>query len=164
MAGWSPDGQTLAYTELAFGERQPHEHIDESGAVFSHTRPSLYQHVILVEMDSQASTDLSAGLEIDEGRPAWHPSGEMLAVSRSTTGAGKQLFLVPLDGGPAIQLTNDPFTTHSALAWSPDGRYLAFMRLPRADGASNPTLMLYDRHSDVISPVAEGAFLPGCWP
>ncbi|MGD8585579.1 MAG: Ig-like domain-containing protein [Chloroflexota bacterium] len=164
MAGWSPDGRTLAYTELAFGQTEPHEHVDEAGNVISHTRPSLYQHVVLVDVDGREAVDISAGLEVDEGRPAWRPSGEMLAIPRSTTGAGKQLFLVSPDGGELAQLTDDPLYNHSALAWSPDGRFLAFMRLPRADGSSNPAVMWYDMESDEISLIAEGAFLPNWWP
>lgn len=164
MTGWSPDGRTLAYTELAFGQTGPHEHLDESGTIISHTNPSLYQHVVLVDANGQKAVDVSAGLEIDEGRPAWHPSGEVLAVPRSTTGAGKQLFLVSPDGSELSQLTDDPFYNHSALTWSPDGRYLAFMRVPRADGAGEPTVMLYDKQTGDIEAIVEGAFLPGWWP
>jgi Tol biopolymer transport system component len=138
--------------------------VDESGAVISHTEPSLYQHVILVDVDGRQAVDISAGVEVDEGRPAWHPSGNFLAVPRSATGAGKQLYLVSPDGSQLSQLTDDPFHNHSALTWSPDGRVLAFMRLPRMDGSDNPTVMQFDMESGEISPVAEGAFLPGWWP
>jgi Tol biopolymer transport system component len=124
----------------------------------------LYQHIILVDADGRQAVDISAGLEVDEGRPAWHPSGELLAVPRSTTGAGKQLFLISPAGEELAQLSDDPVYNHTALAWSPDGRYLAFMVLPRADGSSNPTVMLYDAQTGDIEAVAEGAFLPGWWP
>jgi len=164
MGGWSPDGRRLAYTELAFGETGPHEHVDDAGIAISHTEPSLVQHVVIVDIDSRQATDLSEGLEIDEGRPAWHPDGDMLAVTRTATGAGRQLFLIAPDGKVVSQLTDDPFYNHSALAWSPDGRYLAFMRLPRADGSSNPSVMLYDNQTGAISLAAEAAFLPGWRP
>ena len=163
MGGWSADGR-LAYTELAFGETEPHEHVDEAGVVVSHTKPSLYEHVVVLDIEGRQARDISEGLEIDEGRPAWHPDGELLAVARTTTGAGRQLFLITLDGAEISQLTDDPLYNHSALAWSPDGRYLAFMRLPRADGSSNPSVMLYDSQTGDISLVAEGAFLPGWRP
>ena len=164
MGGWSPDGRRLVYSELAFGETEPHEHEDESGTVISHTRPSLYNHVVVADVEGRSASDLSAGLEVDEGRPAWHPSGEFLAVARTSTGAGRQLYLVFADGDEARQLTDDPFYNHTALAWSPDGRALAFMRIPRADGSSEPTVMLYDMETGAITPVADGGFLPGWWP
>ena len=132
--------------------------------VITHTGRSLYQHVIVVDVDGREAVDISAGQKIDEGRPAWHPSGELLAVPRTATGAGKQLFLVSPDGVELAQLTDDPFFNHTALAWSPDGRYLAFMRVPRADGTEGPTVMLYDMQTGQMSEVAEGAFLPGWWP
>jgi Tol biopolymer transport system component len=164
MAGWSADGRRLAYTELAFGQTQPHEHVDETGTVISHTRPSLYNHVVVVDVEAGHSTDLSEGLEVSEGRPAWHPRQDLLAVARTATGSGRQIWLVPLDGRPETQLTDDPFYDHTALTWAPDGRQLAFMRLPRADGSSTPTIMIYDFDSGAIQPLAEGAFLPGWWP
>jgi Tol biopolymer transport system component len=164
MAGWSPDGRRLAYTELAFGETEPHEHADEAGQVISHTRPSLYNHVVLADLDDEETTDISEGLETDEGRPTWHPDGDQLAIARTATGSGRQIWLVPLDGGAATQITDDPFYDHTALAWSPDGRSLAFMRVPRADGAGAPTLMVLDLESNQIETIAEAAFMPAWWP
>jgi hypothetical protein len=164
MGGWSPDGIRLAYTELAFGETAPHEHVDATGTVISHTEPSLYQHLVVVDVEGQQAVDLSAGSEIDEGRPAWEPDGRRLVVPRTATGAGKQLFLVSADGVQATQLTDEPAYNYSSLAWSPDGIHLAFMRAPWAGAVGVPTVMLMDMRSGEVSPVAEGAFLPGWWP
>jgi Tol biopolymer transport system component len=164
MAGWSPDGRALAYSEVTVGQPGPHEHVDDAGNVISHTQPSLYNHVVLADLEKLTVTDISAGLEVDEGRPAWHPDGDVLAVARTSTGSGRQLWLAPLDGGELTQLTDDPFFDHTALAWSPDGRELAYMRVPRADGAGVPIVMLLDLESGQTRPIAEAAFIPGWWP
>jgi Tol biopolymer transport system component len=164
MAGWSPDSRKLAFTETILADETDHDHEDESGNVISHTQTSLVQHVVIADVNARQTTDISAGLEVSEGRPAWHPKDDMLAIPRTTTGTGRQIWLVPLDGSEATQVTDDPFHDHTALAWSPDGRILAFMRVARADGAGTPTLYLYDMESGDIRPVVEGGFLPGWLP
>ncbi|UCG24856.1 MAG: PD40 domain-containing protein [Chloroflexota bacterium] len=166
MGDWSPDSRRLAYSELAFGETEAHEHDDGAGAVISHTRPSLYNHVVVADIPDETVGDLSAGLEVDEGRPAWHPNGQALAMTRTSTGGGRQIWLVPLDGRPATQLTDDPLFDHTALSWSPDGRSLAYMRVPRpsATGSAIPVLMVIDLETGQAESIAEAAFTPAWWP
>jgi dipeptidyl aminopeptidase/acylaminoacyl peptidase len=57
--------------------------------------------------------------------PRWSPDGRRLAFLRHA-GKEDQMFLLPLDGGEARQLTELPGGAQSP-AWSPDGRTLAFL-------------------------------------
>jgi dipeptidyl aminopeptidase/acylaminoacyl peptidase len=56
--------------------------------------------------------------------PRWSPDGRYLAFV-SDRGEGGQLFLAPLDGGEARQVTKARFGV-SQPAWSPDGKRIAY--------------------------------------
>ena len=60
-----------------------------------------------------------------DGAPRWSPDGRVLAFLRPKDGAS-QLYLLPLAGGEAQQLTELPKAASPA-AWSPDGKAIAFV-------------------------------------
>jgi Tol biopolymer transport system component len=163
MGDWSPGGYSLAYSELSFGVAEPHVHEEDGGSVISHTEPSLYNHVVVADIEREETADLSDGEEVNDGKPAWRPDGEALAVGRTSTGSGRQIWIEALDGS-AIALTDDPFANHSAPAWSPDGRQLAFMRSNVESLTGAPAVWLLDLESGEMNLVKEGAFLPGWLP
>jgi len=57
-------------------------------------------------------------------QPSWSPDGKQLAMVRTVEGK-PQIFLLPLEGGEAIQLTNFKYGA-SAPRWSPDGQRVVF--------------------------------------
>jgi len=59
-----------------------------------------------------------------DGAPRWSPDGSTLAFLRNKEGR-PQLYLLPLGGGEAQQLTDLPKGA-SAATWSPDGKTIAF--------------------------------------
>lgn len=164
MGEWSPVDDILVYTELAFGIAQPHEHVDEAGTVISHTETSLYRHAVVSDLQAGQVRDLSEGMEVNDGKPAWEPTGEALAVGRSVTGGGRQVWIIDLSSDHAVTLTDDPYYHHTALTWSPDGRYLAFMRSGLSNPADVPSVWTLDVESDQMELAAENAFLPGWLP
>jgi TolB protein len=85
-------------------------------------------------------TSLAAGVPVRQvtqaasaGGPAWSPDGQWLAYRTGDTHQGS-LVKVPVAGGTPIPLTRDPLVLESwsglyeanTVAWSPDGRYLAY--------------------------------------
>src|SRR5438093_1152833 len=59
-----------------------------------------------------------------DGAPRWSPDGSTLAFVRPTDGR-PQLYLLPLSGGEAQQVTDLPKGASPA-TWSPDGKTIAF--------------------------------------
>lgn len=60
----------------------------------------------------------------NSSQPAFSPDGKSIAFVRTVDGKG-QLFILPLDGGEAIPLTNFRYGAGNP-KWSPDGKQLLF--------------------------------------
>ncbi len=64
--------------------------------------------------------------------PLWSPDGSWLAFLRDTAEYKGQLYLLPLAGGEAQQVTHFKNSV-SAVQWSPCGRFLSFLSLGNAE-------------------------------
>jgi dipeptidyl aminopeptidase/acylaminoacyl peptidase len=60
-----------------------------------------------------------------ESQPRWHPRKNELAFLSNRDGA-TQIYLLPMDGGEAVRLTDGNGSIQS-FDWSPDGRQIAFI-------------------------------------
>ena len=82
--------------------------------------------IVLIDIASGAQRTLTA--RKSAGSPRWSPSGDRLAFL-SVAGEGKeavsQLFLLPMNGGDAKQLTNGPDAVEQ-FAWRPEGKMIAY--------------------------------------
>jgi dipeptidyl aminopeptidase/acylaminoacyl peptidase len=69
-----------------------------------------------------------------ESSPAWAPDGRRFAfVSRR--GGSPQVYVMPVDGGEAVQVGKLAVEPESSPRWSPDGSELAFTATPEATAA-----------------------------
>ncbi|MCS6886876.1 S9 family peptidase [Chloroflexus sp.] len=59
-------------------------------------------------------------------QPRWSPDGKWLAFVSNRDDERGQIYIIPVNGGEAQQLTNMP-NGASDPAWSPDGRWIAFL-------------------------------------
>jgi Tol biopolymer transport system component len=167
MGGWSPQGDSLIYTELTFDDPDFYERWEQaiiSGDESEHLEPGLYHHVIRTDLVGGVTQDLSEGLAADESGPNWSPDGRRLAFSRSYGGAGRQLWLSDADGGNPTPLTDDPFYHHSAPRWSPDGRYILFMRSGLVPSGDPPAIWRAELATGRLAELYTGGFLPGWRP
>lgn len=81
-------------------------------------------HLYLVDVESKTPPKpLTRGAESAD-QPVWSPDGGQLAFVRRA-GEKSQVFILPLDGGEAWQLTAHPYGASSP-RWSPDGQYILF--------------------------------------
>lgn len=67
-----------------------------------------------------------------DSAPAWSPDGAQIAFLSDRVGA-KQVFLLPVDGGEARQLTDLPQGVDGPPIWSPDGNSIAFTASPKTE-------------------------------
>ncbi len=102
----SPDGTRIAYvvtrTHLATAKRTNHIH--------------------LINADGGGDRRLTGGDQ--DSSPRWSPDGTGLAFLRPDDNGTPQLFLLPMAGGEARQVTSFPMGVADPV-WSPDGRWVA---------------------------------------
>ncbi len=109
----SPDGKWIAYTVSI--ERQPD---DEPGGVYNEL------HVISVET---GENKLFITGKVNISSPQWSPDGSKIAfLSNRWNSKGSQVWLIPIDGGEAVQITHSE-TSISDFRWHPSGKKIAYL-------------------------------------
>lgn len=163
MGQWSPVAPLFAYTEYARGDSRPHTHTLADGTTVTHTGAELYRHTVIANLVRSEAIDVVQGTEYNDGLAAWFPDGSQLAVPRSVTGEGAQIWLMAVDGSLNELLTDEPLVVHSSLVWCPCGRELLYQRSP-IDGSIPPAIWLYDTTTQTHHLLQEQAFRPGWLP
>jgi dipeptidyl aminopeptidase/acylaminoacyl peptidase len=108
----SPDGKRAAYV---VSHSDPEEEKD-------------YSAIWLVDLNSGDSRQLTSGTAVD-ANPRWSLDGKYIAFM-STREEKPQLYVIPVDGGEARQLTKFKQGIGGGPAWSPDGKHIAFTAVP----------------------------------
>ena len=132
----SPDGERIAYAVKTANEKRD----GYRGALW------------LIPSDgSEAPVQITAGT-VHDASPSWSPDGERLAftsdrgdVPKGKKRAPRNVFVLDLRGGEARQLTTF-LDDCSDLAWSPDGKRLAFVvRDAKEKADEDDAVRVYDR-------------------
>jgi dipeptidyl aminopeptidase/acylaminoacyl peptidase len=139
---WSPTGEWLAFVASEPDQPRPaggytvarfHWKADGVGVIGQSTR----RHIWLVPDTGGAARRLTDG-DWDDDLPRFSPDGRTLAF-RSNRTAGRatssasELWLVPVDGSAAPQLLVAAVGAIRMHAWSPDGRFIAYLGHHRGD-------------------------------
>jgi dipeptidyl aminopeptidase/acylaminoacyl peptidase len=173
---WSPDGKWLAFTSDVYPDcrsddcnRQREEQASQSKVKAKIADRLLYRHwnawkdgkrshVLVTSSDGGAAKDLTPG-DYDAppfglGGPddfAFSPDSQELAFARNTDkvealSTNGDVFVVPVAGGSARNVTGDNPANDQSPLYSPDGRYLAYRAQARAGFESDRwQLILFDR-------------------
>ena len=114
----SPDGRRVAFT------------VNE--AVMAGEKSEILTHIHMAQADGSTSFQFTFG-EKSCNNPQWSHDGKWIAftTSRTSAGAGQapaktNLWLIRSEGGEAEQLS-DVKSSVGAFAWSPDGKWIAFV-------------------------------------
>jgi dipeptidyl aminopeptidase/acylaminoacyl peptidase len=152
---WSPDGARIAFTyretapewrEAARKERQEkglstppriihraYWRLDGDGAFVDQR-----YHLYVVDVRTGETKQLVADPEFSESSPVWSPDGTQIAfISNRTPDPDNHpgydaIWVVPTEGGD-LRRISAPDGPKYQLAWSPDGRYLAYIGNPYPD-------------------------------
>ena len=97
-----------------------------------------------------------SGLSGLEDQAAFSPDGNQLAYTwNGGSGTARHIYVKLIGVGSPLQLTHDSLSDGSP-AWSPDGRYIAFMRYPphgKSEVLSIPALGGPERHLGQVNPL-----------
>jgi len=136
---WSPDGERLALAmEPGDDEKSPvpividawHFKQDEDG----YLRAGHAQHLYLFDIASKRIDALTADPEFTEDLPAWSPDGRQIAFVRSREKGMDRDGRADIDvidahpDGPVRSLARPYAPNVQKLAWSPDGKLLAYLQ------------------------------------
>ena len=105
---FSPDGSKIAYSVA---------HVDAE-------EEKEYVTIWLYDVATTKHRQMTNG-ETKDSNPQWSPDGTQIAFV-SDRGEKPQLYLLPIDGGEAHQLTHMKQGVGGDIAWSPDGKQIAF--------------------------------------
>lgn len=97
-------------------------------------------------------TNITTTYKIYEDGPSWSPDGGYIAYEASLTpGGAADVYVMPVSGGTAVNITNHPANDY-APAWSPDGSRIAFV----SDRDGNDEIYVLYLSGEAVTPASLG--------
>jgi Tol biopolymer transport system component len=143
---WSPDSSKFLFVD----------DITEESLTFSY----LYEVDLQNSSISKLFKDTSGSEEF--GTPAWSPDGISIAmgVRHIDEEVTKQLWLFDLEKKTRSPITTDSALTNAAQQWRPDGKNLVFQQAQLGSSGTKPSIVLWDKDSNINEKIADDGVLP----
>jgi len=151
---WSPEGREIAYTAYQEGDRdiwvvsadgseqrrlvrtpdawEAGVDWSPSGGKLAVVSDGWVPRLWIMNADGTNRQRLtgrgSTGRVFEAFEPEWSPDGRRIAFA-GDMGSGYDIYVIGLDGRPAVRLTTNFAVPDRSPTWSPDGRRIAFTRL-----------------------------------
>lgn len=138
----SPDGRRVVYTVTE--------------AVMTDDKSEYLTQIHLASSDRTGGQQITFG-DKSNSSPQWSPDGRTIAFA-SSRGGRRNVWLLPVDGGEAQQLT-DAKTGVGLFKWSPTGQQIAFLMTDQPTTAQEKA----KRGKDDATVVGEGFQLTRLW-
>ncbi len=131
---WSRDGKYYLAPEISY----------HRSSASSETGTS---HLMLYNVQTAASMDLSIADNVEDVEGIYSPDGRLIAFARKFLDEahwtlGRQIWIMSADGSNPHPITNAPDYNHYDLAWSEDGLKLAYVRFNQAKLSDPPELWI----------------------
>jgi Tol biopolymer transport system component len=142
---WSPDGRYFVCSEIQFTS--------------TNLAP---RHLLAFDLIEETLVDLSQGNFLEDLNPSFSPRGSYLAFSRKYLDPenwtpGRELWVLNLDEGQSIQLTDEIDFHHTSFAWHPDGDQLVYVRYNQAKLSEPPEIWQINKDgSDKVRLIING--------
>ncbi len=181
---WSPDGAHFSFTADVSLDPDVHDRYPDlpeaevkiyDSLLFRHWdqwKDGTYSHLFVVPVDGGEPRDLMPGERFDTPvKPfgggeqiAWSPDGKELCYTAKkvegtawVSSTDNDLYVVPVDGGPAVVLTDANPGYDQEPVYSPDGKWIAYHSMERAGFESDRNrIMLYERATGAITELTRG--------
>ncbi|MEW6566594.1 MAG: Ig-like domain-containing protein [Chloroflexota bacterium] len=159
---WSPDGAFLVFPDMIFPPTEAGSGDESEGS-----QVLFYSHLFRADVATGEVVDLwrtGAGL-VEDASPIYSPDGMWIAFARKYLEPdrwtiGRQLWLMRWDGSGAHALSDEPDLNHSALVWSPDSEWLAYMRFNETAPTQASEIWLIGRDGEGARRLVVGGYLP----
>lgn len=155
---WHPDGHEFLAPEIVF--------VDTGNSpTVTGLQPRADSHLILYNLDTRSTQDLTPGEGIEDTSPVFSPDGKFLAFARKYLDAkrwtpGRQLWIARVDTHEARPLTDEPLYNHYQFAWSLSGDQLAYVRFNQSALTEPPEIWIMDLLSGSESRLVVGGYSP----
>jgi Tol biopolymer transport system component len=109
--------------------------------------------------------DLTQLDSLEDVAPVYSPDGKWIVLARKYLDAahwtpGRQLWLMGPDGQEAHPLTNDPYYNHYDFSWSPDSKWLAYVRFEETALTRPPEIWMVEVESTQAKKLVTGGYSP----
>lgn len=158
QGAWHPDGDAFLAAEIFYLNANVSPELANLESLAD-------SHLILFDLESQQTEDLTPGDGIEDAMPVYSPDGKFLAFARKYLDVrrwspGRQLWIAQTSSRDARQLTDDPVYNHFDFAWSPAGDQIAFVRFNQSVLSRPPEIWYYDFLTNNSKLLIEGGYQP----